>query len=294
MIAREARQNTSLKMMVIGFIDDDPNKSRKRFQGVQVLGDRDDVVRIAKEEKIDEIIIAIPSASGNELRPIVERCQETKIAFKTLPGVGDLMDGTVSIQQVRDVDLNDLLGRKPVRLEMEKIQSFLQGKKVLITGAAGSIGSEICRQVARFKPAKMVLFENAETPLFFIEKELRERFPELPLITIMGDIRHRARVESVFAEFGPEVVFHAAAYKHVPMMEGNPTAAANNNVRGTKVVADAAHAFGVGSFVMISTDKAVNPTNVMGATKRAAELYVQNLGRCKTKLSRCASAMCWE
>jgi len=277
MIVRETWQNPSLKMTVAGFIDDDPEKKQERFQGVPVLGTRHDIAVICKKEGIDEIIIAIPSAPGKDLRAIVERCRETRITVKTLPGVGDLIDGTVSLTQAREVDLNDLLGRSPVRLDTEDIKNFLQGKRILVTGAAGSIGSEICRQVARFKPADMVLFDNAETPLFFIEKELKERFPNLPITAIIGDVRNQRQVEGVFADFLPEVVFHAAAYKHVPMMEANPAAAAVNNVLGTKIVSDAAHAFGAASFVMISTDKAVRPTNVMGATKRAAELYVQNL-----------------
>ncbi len=278
-IVREIHQNPALGKIAIGYIDDDVNKLDQRFQGVQVLGARDEIGCVCEEEKVDEIIIAIPSATGGELRPIVERCRETGVPFKTLPGVGELIDGTVALKQVREVDVNDLLGRKPVRLEIDKIRDFLSGKRVLVTGAAGSIGSEICRQVARFGPSAMALLECAETPLFFIERELLERFPDLQLMAVIGDIRDKARIEAIFREYRPEVVFHAAAYKHVPMMEANPSAAAYNNVRGTRIVADASRASGVRSFVMISTDKAVNPTNVMGATKRAAEIYVQNLAR---------------
>jgi FlaA1/EpsC-like NDP-sugar epimerase len=278
-IVREIHQNPALGKTVIGYIDDDASKLDQRFNGAQVLGMRDDIGRVCEEEKVDEIIIAIPSASGGELRPIVERCRETGVPFKTLPGVGELIDGTVTLKHAREVDVSDLLGRKQVRLEIDKIRDFLSGKRVLVTGAAGSIGSEICRQVARFGPSGMVLLESAETPLFFIEKELLERFPDLQLMAVIGNIRDKMRIETIFREYRPEVVFHAAAYKHVPMMEANPTAAACNNVRGTRIVADASRDFGVRSFVMISTDKAVNPTNVMGATKRAAEIYVQNLAR---------------
>ncbi len=277
MIVRETRQNPSLNIFVAGFIDDDPNKRDGRFQGVKVIGTSNDIAPVCQKEKIDEIVIAIPSVSGHQLRPIVERCQETGLPFKTLPSVGDLIDGTATLEQVRDVDLNDLLGREPVRLDMEQISRFLRGKKILVTGAAGSIGSETCRQVALFEPAEMMLFDNAETPLFFIENELAEKFPDLALNVIIGDVRNRHSVQTLFEDFMPDVVFHAAAYKHVPMMEANPAVAVINNVHGTRIVADAAHAAGVGVFVMISTDKAVNPTNVMGATKRAAELYVQNL-----------------
>lgn len=279
MIVREIRQNPRLNLEVVGFVDDDPKKKGERFQGIAVLGRQDGLTAICQEQAIDEVIIAIPSASGREIRQIVERCIEAEVRFKTLPGVGDLIDGRVSIQSVRDVSLDDLLGREPVRLEIERIKASLAGKRVLVTGAGGSIGSEICRQIARFAPKKMILYENAETPLFHIEQELLQAAPGVRLIPIIGDIRYRSRVEAIFDEFMPEVVFHAAAYKHVPMMEHNPAEAVNNNIRGTKILADAADAFGVERFVMISTDKAVNPTNIMGASKRAAELYVQSLAR---------------
>lgn len=279
MIAREIRQNPRLKLEVVGFVDDDPKKKGERFQGITVLGRQDALAAICQEQAVDEVIIAIPSASGKEIRQIVERCVEAEVRFKTLPGVGDLIDGRVSIESVRAVSLDDLLGREPVRLEIERIKASLAGKRVLVTGAGGSIGSEICRQIARFGPKKMILYENAETPLFHIEQELLHSAPGVRLIPIIGDIRYRARVEAIFDEFMPEVVFHAAAYKHVPMMEHNPAEAVNNNIRGTKILADAADAFGVERFVMISTDKAVNPTNVMGASKRAAEIYVQSLAR---------------
>ncbi|MFA6686825.1 MAG: nucleoside-diphosphate sugar epimerase/dehydratase, partial [Desulfuromonas sp.] len=201
------------------------------------------------------------------------------VKFKALLSVGGLIDGSVLIEQIKEVSLEDLLGRAPVRLDTENISAYLRGKRVLITGAGGSIGSELCRQVVRFNPAKLVLFENGETPLFSIEQELRQRFPKLRIFPIVGDIRYRARVEAIFDEFMPEVVFHAAAYKHVPMMEVNPAEAVNNNVRGTQIVAEAAHMFRVERFVMVSTDKAVNPTNIMGTTKRAAEKIVQALAR---------------
>jgi FlaA1/EpsC-like NDP-sugar epimerase len=279
MIAREIRQNPRLSLEVVGFVDDDPQKQGERFQGVPVLGRQEEIDGICQRQGIDEVIIAIPSATGKEIRQVVERCLAAKVKFKTLPGVGDLIDGRVSVQSIREVSLDDLLGREPVRLEVDKIRGYLAGKRVLVTGAGGSIGSEICRQVARFGPKKIILFDNAETPLFFIEQELLKAAPDIRLVPIIGDIRYRARVEAIFDEFMPEVVFHAAAYKHVPMMEHNPAEAANNNVRGTKILADAADAFGAMHFVMISTDKAVNPTNVMGASKRAAELYVQTLSR---------------
>jgi FlaA1/EpsC-like NDP-sugar epimerase len=279
MIVREIRLNPRLKKQVVGFVDDNPSKLGLRIQGVPVLGGKEDIGTLCQKFRVDEVIIAIPSASGAQMRKIVDKCHAAMVKFKTLPGVGDLIDGRVSVQHIKDVDVEDLLGRDPVRLDTHKIRAYITGKRVLITGAAGSIGSELCRQVARFNPARILLFDNSETPLFQIEQELSGQFPEIPLRAILGDIRNQAKVEAVFDEFLPEVVFHAAAYKHVPMLEYNPAEAVNNNILGTKIVADAAHAFGVQNFVMVSTDKAVNPTNIMGATKRGAELYVQTLAR---------------
>jgi FlaA1/EpsC-like NDP-sugar epimerase len=278
-IAREVRLNQTLKKQIVGFIDDDRQKQGHQLVGFKVLGTLDDLSAICRQEKVEEIIIAVPSVRGKEMRAIVERCEHLQISFKTLPGVGDLINGRVSIQQVRDVDLDDLLGRAPIRLDLERIRTFIAGKRVLVTGAAGSIGSEICRQVSCFNPARIVLFDNAESPLFNIHRELANSNPELLHTAVIGDIRDRARVAGVFTDFQPQVVFHAAAYKHVPLMEDNPAEAANNNVHGTRVLVEAADHFQVESFVMISTDKAVNPTNVMGASKRAAELFVQSLAR---------------
>ena len=283
LIAREIRSNQFLDLDLVGFIDDDPVKFRASFQGVDVLGSQVNINRIVRDYRIDEIIIAIPSATGRQIRSIIENCRESNVKFRILPKIGDLIDGKASVQQIRDVDLNDLLGREPIMLDEAQISHYIQGKRVLVTGAGGSIGSEICRQVARFKPQKLVLFENAETPLFMIEKELVQNFPELPIVPIIGDVRNRSRVNVIFDDQMPQVVFHAAAYKHVPMMEINPAEAVNNNVQGTRLVADAAIGCGVEKFVMISTDKAVRPANIMGSTKRVAELYVQALsGRSKT------------
>jgi FlaA1/EpsC-like NDP-sugar epimerase len=278
-IVREIRQNSRLNLDVVGFVDDDPQKQGVSFQGIKVLGRQEKLARICQKRAVEEVIIAIPSANGPQIREIVEKCQAAGVKFKTLPGVGDLIDGRVSVQSIRDVALDDLLGREAIVLEIDRIRSYLKGKRVLVSGAGGSIGSEICRQVARFQPGKLILLDSAETPLFHIERELSEHHPSMPLCPVIGDIRHRARVEAVFDQYVPEVIFHAAAYKHVPMMESNPAEAVNNNVRGTQVLADAADGHKVETFVMISTDKAVNPTNVMGASKRAAELYVQGLAR---------------
>jgi FlaA1/EpsC-like NDP-sugar epimerase len=279
MIVRELQMNRKIPYHAIGFVDDDTRKLKNRFLGLPVLGTCADIPELCRKHRIEEVVIAIPSAGGKQIRAIVERCQRANVAYKTLPSVGGLLDGSVSIEQIKDVSLDDLLGRDPVRLDTQKISAYLRDKRVLITGAGGSIGSELCRQVARFSPEKLVLFENGETPLFSIEQELRDKYPKLRIYPIIGDIRYRARVEAIFDEFLPEVVFHAAAYKHVPMMEFNPAEAVNNNVRGTQVVAQAAHMFKAEHFVMVSTDKAVNPTNIMGTTKRAAEKLVQALAR---------------
>jgi len=279
MIVRELQMNRKLPYHAIGFVDDDTSKLKNRFLGLPVLGTCADIPELCRKHRIEEVVIAIPSAGGKQIKAIVERCQRANVAYKTLPSVGGLLDGSVSIEQIKDVSLDDLLGRDPVRLDTQKISAYLRDKRVLITGAGGSIGSELCRQVARFSPEKLILFENGETPLFSIEQELRDKYPKLRIYPIIGDIRYRARVEAIFDEFLPEVVFHAAAYKHVPMMEFNPAEAVNNNVRGTQVVAQAAHMFKAEHFVMVSTDKAVNPTNIMGTTKRAAEKLVQALAR---------------
>ena len=277
MIARELRLNRELKSKAIGFVDDDPLKFHEVFQGVRVLGRCEDLAQICQRWYVDEVIIAMPSVSGAKIKQIVALCQQVQVPFKTLPSVGSLIDGSVSVQQLKEVSVDDLLGREQVQLETGKIAEYLHGKCILVSGAGGSIGSELCRQIVRFSPTRLVLFENAETPLFLIEQELRHKFPNLLLCPVIGDIRHRARVEAIFDEFMPDVVFHAAAYKHVPMMEVNPAEAVNNNVRGTQVMAETSSAFGVKRFVMISTDKAVNPSNVMGASKRAAEKLVQSL-----------------
>ena len=279
MIAREIRQNSDLNHFILGFIDDDQEKLKGSFVGFEVLGTQEQLPEICRRLAIEEIIIAIPSASGKQIRSIVDRCQTHGLKFRTLPGIGDLIDGTVSVQQVRDVSLDDLLGREPARLDLEKIRALLEGKRIFVTGAAGSIGSEICRQICRFNPSQITLFDHAESPLFQIHHELAREHPELRHTAIVGDIRDRARIHVIFDEVRPQVVFHAAAYKHVPLMEHNPAEAANNNVRGSRVMVDAADLYHCEAFVMISTDKAVNPTNVMGATKRAAELYVQAVSR---------------
>ncbi len=209
----------------------------------------------------------------------MDSCKNANVTFKTLPSIGELIDGTLTVSQIKNVEIEDLLGREPVVLDRDLIGGYLTGKRVLVSGAGGSIGSEICRQVAQFSPEKLILLDQAETPLYEIEKELIARFPGVRIMPLIADVRDRDKIMRAFDEFAPEVVFHAAAYKHVPMMEYNPTQAVLNNVFGSRNIADAAHHYKVRNLVMISTDKAVNPTNVMGATKRAAEIYIQALSR---------------
>lgn len=277
LLLKEIRKEADSPYNVIGFVDDDIEKRGMRLSGVRVLGGTSRLCALVRKHAIEEVIFAIPSGDRELMRRVIANCERSKARFKTLPGITAIVDGKVSMSQIKDVEIEDLLGRDPVMLDQTAIRNYLTDKRVLVTGAAGSIGSEICRQVARFKPAKLVLFDHAETPLFYIEKELAAAFPDLRLIPMVGDVKNQERVEAVFDEFCPEVVFHAAAYKHVAMMEYNPAEAVLNNVLGTRIVADAAHKTKVRNFVMVSTDKAVNPTNVMGATKRSAEIYVQAL-----------------
>jgi len=277
MIAREIRENAALEMIEVGFIDDDPHKIGTRIEGLRVLGGHEKIREICRKFEIDEIIIAMPSAPRSDVRHIVEHCQEVTARFRILPGVGELIDGTISVKALRDVDLEDLLGRDPVTLDTELLRRDITGHVVMVTGAAGSIGSELCRQVAGLAPAKLVMFEIAETPLFELEHDMREKYPGVLLASVIGDVRDRRRVDEAFAAHAPTLVYHAAAYKHVPVMEMHPVEAVKTNVLGTRIVAEAAARHGVQRFVLVSTDKAVRPTNVMGATKRVAELVVQNM-----------------
>lgn len=279
LLLKEIRRQPHSSYSVCGFVDDDPEKKGMKLHGIPVLGSVKQLQKLIIANEIEEVIIAMPSADGKTIRGIIDFCKNANVTFKTLPSIGELIDGTLTISQIKNVEIEDLLGREPVVLDRELIGSYLLGKRVLVTGAGGSIGSEICRQVAQFGPEKLILLDQAETPLYEIEKELIARFPEVRILALMADVRDRDKIMLAFDEFTPEVVFHAAAYKHVPMMEYNPSQAVLNNVFGSRNIADAAHQFKSRNLVMISTDKAVNPTNVMGATKRAAEIYIQALSR---------------
>ena len=279
MVAREAKSNPALGFDVIGFLDDNRDKQGKIVHGFKVLGMTDELPRIAKETNADLAIITIGNAPAGAIRHIVEVAEKISMKVQTIPNLDEILTGRVGISKLRDVEIDDLLRREPVKLERESIESFLTGKRVLVTGAGGSIGSEICRQVSRFKPGVLTLFDQAETSMFHIHRELLVKHEDVNYVPLIGNVTDETRMRAVFEEAKPDVVFHAAAFKHVPLMEANPGEAIRNNVGGSRQVADMAHEFGVEAFVMISTDKAVNPTSVMGATKRLAEIYVQSLAQ---------------
>ncbi len=282
-LLREIRRMSVLKYEVVGFVDDNPRKRGMRIHGVEVLGNTGEIKKIAKEKAIDELVIAMPSANRKELRHVISQCEGSNLKFSTVPDLVSIAAGKVAVSQMRDVDINDLLGRDPITLDIEQISSFLNNKVVMVTGAGGSIGSEMCRQICQFGPKRLLLVEQAENPLFHIERELQANYPSVSLRPIICDISDGVRVDRVFSENKPEVVIHAAAHKHVPLMEANPGEAFKNNVSGTRNVAYASDKYGAKNFVMISTDKAVNPTSIMGSSKRFAEMVIQGLNvRSKT------------
>lgn len=279
MLLREIERYHIANRQVVGFIDDDKNKTGKILLGVKILGTRNELVKIAAEKGIDEIIIAMPSVKGKEIKAIISICKQTNCKLTILPGLYEIIEGKVSISQLRPVDIEDLLGRDPVKLDTTAVKEYLAGKIVLITGAGGSIGSEIVRQVAKMQPKKLLLLGKGENSIYEIIQELKINCPEVKTVPIIADIRDKERIKAIMDYFKPQVVFHAAAHKHVPLMEYQPAEAVRNNILGTKVVADEAASHNVETFVMISTDKAVNPTSVMGCTKRVAEMYVQSMNK---------------
>jgi FlaA1/EpsC-like NDP-sugar epimerase len=279
MLMREIVRSYGRRYIPLGFLDDNPAKHGERIHGVPVLGPIAHVREIAEREEIHEIIVAIPSLRGREMRRILEMCQPTGAQIRTVPGVTSLIEGHVTVTQLSDVNIEDLLGREPISLNVGELAAFLKGRVALVTGAGGSIGSELCRQICRFGPARLLLVEQAENALFHIERTLRADHPEVDIVPCIADICDAQRLESLFSSEMPHVVFHAAAHKHVPLMEANPGEAIKNNVFGTRTLADVSARHGVEKFVMVSTDKAVNPTSVMGVSKRVAEIYVQSLSQ---------------
>jgi FlaA1/EpsC-like NDP-sugar epimerase len=272
LMVREIRQNPAIHLNPVGFLDDDRSKFGLKVEGVRVLGRPSDLPRIVKELDVRDVLLAIPSATGEEMTEVVRLCHEAGVTYKTVPAIGDLINGRISLAQIREVKIEDLLGRQTVEIEAVAISRNFANRTVLITGAGGSIGSELARQVSSFGPKRVILFERSENDLFHVELELRRTYPQLDVVPVAGDILDVHRLEEVFFEHRPEAVLHAAAYKHVPMMERQPFMAVRNNVVGTYNVASVAARYGTASFLLISTDKAVNPTNVMGVTKRVAEL----------------------
>lgn len=282
-LLREIRNNPKLSYRIVGLLDDQPAMKGLRIAGVPVLGGGESVAHLVKRFNVEMILVAIPSASGAEMSRILSVCQASGVKCKTVPGLEEIVEGHGLAGQIREVAVEDLLGRVPVQLEEDRIRENIQGKVVLVTGAAGSIGSELCRQIARFDPAAIVGFEVAESPLFDIECEMQRRFPSVPFHAEIGNIQNYARLETVFRKYKPAVVYHAAAYKHVPLMETHIFEAIENNVFGTYNVAAVSAQTGVESFILISSDKAVRPTNVMGATKRIAELIILGLRKGPTR-----------
>ena len=275
MIARELINRSNRTYQPIGFIDDNPTKKNARIHGIKVLGNREKIAGIVKRYKVDEVIIAIPSAEGGVIRDIISHCERAETKFKILPGLHQILTGEVDIKQIRDVKPEDLLGRETVQINDAEVKTFLQDKTVLVTGAGGSIGSELCKQIVRFNPGQLILYEYSENDVYFLEIELKSKYPYLKFKTIIGDIKDISLLKYTFSKYRPQVVFHSAAHKHVPLMEDNPPAAVKNNVIGTRNFIYAAEHYGVERFVLISTDKAVNPTSVMGASKRIAEMLIQ-------------------
>ena len=282
-ILKEMTTSSLVNGCVVCFVDDDRNKAGKFLNGVPVAGNRNDIPRLAEEYKIDEIYIAIPSASARERKAIIEICRETGCQVKILPGIYQLINGEVSIAKLRNVEIEDLLGRDPIRVNLDEIMGYVSGKVVLVTGGGGSIGSELCRQVASHNPKQLIIFDIYENNAYDIQLELKEKYPDLDLVVLIGSVRNTHRIETVFEKYRPDIVYHAAAHKHVPLMEDSPNEAIKNNVFGTYKTAKAADKYGTKRFVLISTDKAVNPTNIMGASKRMCEMVVQMMNaRSKT------------
>jgi FlaA1/EpsC-like NDP-sugar epimerase len=279
-IYREIHNNANLQFTVIGFLDDDLAKVGRKIHGIPVLGRINDIKRIAKLVNADEALIAIPSATSSEMRNILAHCKECGIKFKTIPGMGELINGKVTVNTIREVDYRDLLGREMIKLDEDKIGSYIKKARVMVTGAGGSIGSELCRQICRFKPECIVLFERAESPLFEINHELEHDFGDIEIIPILADVQDKEQIEKAFEAYQPQTVFHAAAYKHVPMLEIQPWKAVDNNIQGTANLIEITNKFNVERFVFVSTDKAVRPANVMGASKRIAEMLIQSQNGC--------------
>ena len=280
MIINELKENPQLNKVPVGIIDDDINKIGRRIHHVKILGDTSQIKDIVEKQKVDEIILAIANVDKARKAQIIEKCKETKCKLKTIPGIYEIIDGKVDIKKIRDVDIEDLLGREPIKVNMKEMSDYIKERTVLVTGGGGSIGSELCRQIASFNPKHLIIVDNYENNAYAIQQELIRKYEnKLNLSTIIASIREYKRMDEIFNEYKPDVVFHAAAHKHVPLMENSPSEAIKNNIFGTLNVARLCDIYKVKRMVLISTDKAVNPTNIMGATKRAAEMIIQTINK---------------
>ncbi|MPW25663.1 NAD-dependent epimerase/dehydratase family protein [Alkalibaculum sp. M08DMB] len=276
-IMKEYKHNPVLNSKLVGFIDDDWRKNGKYLNGLRILGKVSEISSIVKEYNVDEIVIAMPSVSKTRIKEIISECQNTKCKIRILPNLAELVDDKYFTKQIREVEIEDLLGRETVDLNTEEICGYIEGKKVLVTGGGGSIGSELCRQIAKYNPKELILLDIYENNAYELQIELKKKYPNLNLKVTIASVRDKRRIEEIIFDNRPQVVFHAAAHKHVPLMEDNPEEAIKNNVFGTLNVVQASDKYGVENFVMISTDKAVNPTNIMGATKRLCEMIIQSI-----------------
>lgn len=283
MIIKELQNSRYLDQKVCCVIDDNDAKLGKYIRGVKIMGRREDICFLAHELHIDEIVVALPSAPQSEVKEILQICQETGCELKVLPGLYQMINGDVSVSRLRKVEIEDLLGREPISLQVESVMGYVAGKTILVTGGGGSIGSELCRQIAAHEPEKLIIVDIYENNAYDIQQELKFKYPRLNLIVLIASVRNTHRMNSIFETYRPEIVYHAAAHKHVPLMEDSPNEAIKNNVFGTYKTAQAADKYGVKRFVLISTDKAVNPTNIMGASKRICEMIIQMMNnRSKT------------
>lgn len=279
MLIREMKLHPEMRMLPVALIDDDQHKIGTSIGGIKVFGNRDSIVKVALSEEVENILLAIPSIDYKSKKEILNICKQTGCIVETIPGIYELIDGKVSLKEVRDVSYEDLLGRAPVELDTKGIDEYINGKTIMITGGGGSIGSEICRQIARFNPKEVILLDNYENGVYELQQELKYLNIKIDVKCVIASIRDIGRLENAFKEYHPEIIFHAAAHKHVPLMEDNPAESVLNNVFGTLNLAECADKYGVSRFVMISTDKAVNPTNIMGATKRLCEMIIQSIDK---------------
>ncbi|WP_046174341.1 polysaccharide biosynthesis protein [Domibacillus indicus] len=279
LVVKELKKSTNPFFYPVAFIDDDPEKIGLQVRNMPVAGTSQDIEKVINKYNIELVIIATPSASGKQITKILKTCQKSGVDVKILPRLTDIINGRITLNTIREVNVEDLLGRPPIQLDIPAIAHYIQGKTILVTGAGGSIGSEICRQVSAFKPKNLLLLGHGETSIYTIEKELEQLYPHLPVKALIADIEDKNRIKQIFSAYRPEVVFHAAAHKHVPLMEANPAEAVKTNIFGTKNLAECAHHYKAERYVQISTDKAVNPASVMGVTKRIAELIIQTMNQ---------------